>query len=75
MRIPSAEETATSVLRAQDALAELRARHTAEEREAADQRAEQLTRWHAADQGAEKDAAEHLVEHHAVAVSIGGNEE
>jgi conjugative relaxase-like TrwC/TraI family protein len=72
VRVPSADETADSVQRAQRALAEIGARHALEEREAADhQRAEQLVRWHADDQAVEHAASER----DAVAVGIGGDDD
>ncbi|MPZ67342.1 MAG: relaxase domain-containing protein [Pseudonocardiaceae bacterium] len=71
VRVPAADETADSVQRAQRALAEIRARHALEERDAADQRAEQLTRWHADDQTTEHQAREH----DAVAAGIGGDDD
>ena len=50
VRVPSPEETADSVRRAQRALAELRQRQEIEDRRAADEaRDEQLTRWHVDD--------------------------
>jgi hypothetical protein len=51
VRVPSAEETAESVRRAQRALAELRQRQVIEERHAADEasRDDDLARWHADD--------------------------
>ena len=67
--MPSADEAADSVARAQRALAEIRARDAAEEREAAEQqRFEQLSRWHAQDQAAEM---EHTAERETLAVGIG----
>ena len=70
VRVPSAEQTADSVARAQRALAEIRAREAAEEREAAEQqRAEQLSRWHTQDQAAE---TEHAAERETLGVGIGG---
>jgi len=57
VRVPTAEETATSVRRAQRALDEIAERDTADQARAAeDARAEQLARWHADDQAAEQAA-------------------
>lgn len=55
VRVPTAAETADAVQRAQRALAEITARQAAEDHEAAEQRAQQLTRWHGDDQGAEQE--------------------
>lgn len=71
MRVPSADETADSVQRAQRALAEIRTRTAAEEREAAEHRAEQLARWHAQDQATQ----ERTAERDSLAVGIGGPDE
>jgi hypothetical protein len=49
-RVPTADETADSITRAQRALAELEARHAEEQRRAAEEaRSDQLSRWHAND--------------------------
>ena len=73
MRVPSADETAAAVTRAQRALAEIRARDAAEEREAAEQqRAEQLSRWHAQDLAAEM---EHTAARETLAVGISGDDD
>ncbi|PRX47744.1 conjugative relaxase-like TrwC/TraI family protein [Prauserella shujinwangii] len=54
VRVPSADETADTVERAQRALAEVAARQAAEHaREADEAHAAQLARWHAEDQAAE----------------------
>ncbi len=51
VRVPSAEETADNLARAQRALAETRQRQADEQRHAAEQaRAQQLARWHTDDQ-------------------------
>jgi hypothetical protein len=51
VRVPSAEETANNLARAQRALAETRQRQADDQRHAADQaRAQQLARWHTDDQ-------------------------
>jgi hypothetical protein len=51
VRVPSADETADNLARAQRALAETRQRQADEQRHAAEQaRAQQLTRWHTDDQ-------------------------
>ena len=51
VRVPSGEEMAESVRRAQRALAEIRARDVADaEREVDESRVDQLTRWHEDDQ-------------------------
>ncbi|MQA12836.1 MAG: relaxase domain-containing protein [Pseudonocardiaceae bacterium] len=71
VHVPSADETADSVQRAQRALAEIRTRTAAEEREAAEHRAEQLARWHAQDQTAEHQH-ERTAERDSLAVGIGG---
>jgi len=60
VRVPSADQTAAAISRAQRALAEIEHRRAVEERRAAEEaRAEQLTRWHAddrADRAAEQTA-------------------
>lgn len=57
VRVPSSDETAESVHRAQRALAEVAERTAAEQQhEAEEARAEQLARWHADDQTAEQTA-------------------
>ena len=56
VRVPSAEETADTIARAQRALLEIRARHAEQDRQATeDGRAEQLARWHTDDFAAERD--------------------
>ena len=47
MRVPTADETAESVRRAQRALQELKNRQAAEARHAEDQAVEDMSRWHA----------------------------
>ena len=49
VRVPSAEETAAAIARAQRALNELRERQAAQERHAVEERTEQLARWHGDD--------------------------
>ncbi len=71
VRVPSADETADSVQRAQRALVEIRTRTAAEERKAAEQRAEQLTRWHTQDQTADHERAAER-DASAVGMGIGG---
>jgi conjugative relaxase-like TrwC/TraI family protein len=57
IRVPSADETAETIARAQRALAEIQARQAADEQRAADEaRAEELARW-AADDAATEAAA------------------
>jgi hypothetical protein len=54
VRVPSPDETAESVRRAQRALAEVKQRQVVDERRANDEaRDEELTRWHADDAAAE----------------------
>jgi hypothetical protein len=64
IRVPSSDELARSVEQAQRAIAEMAARHAADEaREAEESRAAQLARWHAADQAVEQTAErEHVAE-------------
>jgi conjugative relaxase-like TrwC/TraI family protein len=58
-RVPTADETADSITRAQRALAELEARHACEQRREADEHRDwQLARWHADDQAARSAAAD-----------------
>jgi conjugative relaxase-like TrwC/TraI family protein len=58
-RVPTADQTADSITRAQRALAELEARHAHDQRrEAVEDRDRQLSRWHADDQAARRDAAD-----------------
>ncbi|MGH3629418.1 MAG: hypothetical protein ACRDRL_18515 [Sciscionella sp.] len=50
VRVPSAQETAETISKAQRALAEIEARRVVEEEHAAEEaRAEQLARWHTDD--------------------------
>jgi hypothetical protein len=64
VRVPSAEETADSVARAQRALAEMERRRAEEERHAADEpRAQQLARWHTDDQTADRNQADEQASH------------
>ncbi|MGD9525578.1 MAG: MobF family relaxase [Pseudonocardia sp.] len=46
VRVPTADDVASALAQADRALVEMRAREALDEREAADHRAEQLTRWH-----------------------------
>jgi hypothetical protein len=63
VRVPSAEETADNLARAQRALAETRQRQADEQRHAAEQaRAQQLARWHTDDQTAHQ---QHTQDHTA----------
>jgi conjugative relaxase-like TrwC/TraI family protein len=63
VRVPTAEETANIVARAQRALAETERRRAEEERHAAEEaRAQQLVRWHADDHAPE---AAHTADHTA----------
>ncbi|OZM72838.1 TrwC relaxase [Amycolatopsis antarctica] len=57
VRVPTADETAKAVARAQQALHEIELREAADQRAADEARAEQVARWHAADQAAEQEAA------------------
>ncbi|MDD7968439.1 MobF family relaxase [Actinomycetospora lemnae] len=52
VRVPSAEETAAATERAHRALAEMRARESADVKESEEHRVEELTRWHADDERA-----------------------
>jgi len=62
VRVPDAAETSAAIDRAQRGLAEIHAREAAEEREAAEHRAEDLSRWHDADQPLdETDAEDHAM--------------
>ncbi|MQA11729.1 MAG: AAA family ATPase, partial [Pseudonocardiaceae bacterium] len=71
VRVPSADETAGTVQRAQRALVEITERTAADHaREAEEARAEQLARWHAAQQAAEHTA--HAEAEHDDALQIGG---
>jgi len=71
VRVPTPDETGDSVQRAQRALHEITARQAAEEREAADHRAEQLTRWHATDHTAEQER-DQAADRGAITVGAGG---
>jgi len=73
VRVPNPDETADSVRRAQRALHEITARQAAEDRETTEQRAEQLTRWHATDQMAEPEH-NHAVDHDAATIGAGGSD-
>lgn len=57
VRVPAAEETAADVEHARRALFEIRARQAEEEREAAEQREQQLAHWHADDTAVDDNAA------------------
>ncbi|WP_350280473.1 MobF family relaxase [Kribbella sp. HUAS MG21] len=80
-QVPSADETAEAVRRAQRALIEIQHRREAEERHAADDaeaRAEELARWHADDTAADRSAASgvtathYSVEDHGPVLELGG---
>jgi hypothetical protein len=58
VRVPAAEETAADVQHARRALFEIQARQAEEEREAAEQRDQQLAQWHADDTAADADTAD-----------------
>jgi len=63
-RVPTADQTADSISRAQRALAELEARQADERRhEAEDDRERQIARWHAGDHAAQARAAERDLGH------------
>jgi hypothetical protein len=63
VRVPSAEETAESVARAQRALAEMETRKAVEERHAEHEaRAEQVAHWHADEQAAAADQSTELAD-------------
>ncbi|MFG1820387.1 MobF family relaxase [Kribbella sp. NPDC049174] len=79
-RVPSADETAEAVRRAQRALIEIQHRRDAEDRHEAaeaEARAEELTRWHADDISAERGGAaparsgEHTAEDSAPVMELG----
>jgi hypothetical protein len=71
VRVPTAEETADIVARAQRALAEMERRRAAEEQHAAEEaRAEQLARWHADDHAAEAERAHQRDPELAVATGL-----
>lgn len=66
MRVPTADETAVAVRRAQQALIELRQRRAAEEQHEADEQAEQnddLARWNHDEQTDTKDHQSLLTSH------------
>jgi hypothetical protein len=67
VRVPSADETADNLARAQRALAETRQRQADEQRHAADQaRAQQLARWHTDDQTTHQQHTQDHTTGHAV---------
>jgi hypothetical protein len=67
VRVPSAEETADNLARAQRAMAETRQRQADEQRHAAEQaRAQQLARWHTDDQTAHQQHTRNHTAGHAV---------
>lgn len=72
VRVPTPEETADSVQRAQRALHEITARHAAEEREAVEERIQQLTRWHATDQAADQER-DQTPDRDAATIGAGGS--
>jgi hypothetical protein len=57
IRVPTADETAAAIERAQRAIAELRARDAVDLREADEHRAQELTCWHQADEAGLADEA------------------
>ncbi len=59
VRVPSADETAAAIEKANRALAEMRARDAVDTHEADQHRTEELNRWHAQDQTAEHEAIDH----------------
>ncbi len=64
VRVPSSDETAGTIRRAQRALNEIQQRRAAEERHAAEQaRADQLARWHDDDRSADQQAVEQAAAH------------
>ncbi|MGW1341337.1 MobF family relaxase [Kribbella sp. NPDC002412] len=83
-RVPSADETAEAVRRAQRALIEIQHRREAEERHAADDaeaRAEELARWHADDTAAEQantsptTATDQATDDHGPVLELGGDDD
>jgi hypothetical protein len=56
VRVPTAEETAESVRRAQRALQELKHREAAEARHAEEEAQEESSRWHADQRATDQDA-------------------
>ena len=72
VRVPTPEETADSVQRAQRALHEITARHAAEEREAVEERIQQLTRWHATDHIAEQER-DQAADRGGITIGAGGS--
>ncbi|MGY4772886.1 MobF family relaxase (plasmid) [Kribbella sp. CWNU-51] len=82
-RVPSADETAEAVRRAQRALIEIQHRRDAEDRHAdaeAEARAEELARWHADDTNTEQhkatavtaDSTDQATDDHAPVLELGG---
>jgi hypothetical protein len=72
VRVPTAAETSDAIERANRALAEMRARDAMDAHEAAEHRAEELSRWHATDQAtAETEAVDDVAEHEPAAFSSG----
>jgi hypothetical protein len=57
VRVPTAEETAESIQRAQRALTEIALREATDQARAEDERVEQLARWHTEDSRHAADAA------------------
>jgi len=72
VRVPTPDETADSVQRAQRALHEITARQAAEDRQAVEERSQQLTRWHATDQAADQER-DHAVDRDAATIGAGGS--
>jgi conjugative relaxase-like TrwC/TraI family protein len=74
VHVPTADDTAESIQRAQRALAEIAQREAADEaREAEETRAAQLARWHVDDQAAERGALEHTADRKALTLGPGGD--
>jgi len=72
VRVPTPDETADSVQRAQRALHEITARQAAEDRQAAEERTQQLTRWHATDQAADQER-DQTPDRDAATIGAGGS--
>jgi hypothetical protein len=71
VRVPTANDTAESIQRAQRALAEIAQRKAADEaREAEETRAAQLARWHVDDHATERDAVEHTIDQKALNLDL-----
>jgi|Tabmets5t2r1_1033131.scaffolds.fasta_scaffold06882_2 hypothetical protein len=70
VRVPTADETAGTIARAQRTLNELRRREDLDRQRERDERAEQLTRWH--DDDTERAEAAASEEHDSDALDYGG---